>query len=109
MGRGRPILPPMPIPMYKHMTDDDLEAVYTYLQSIPAIRNQVDLEGAALVRKPEAFADRVLNQAGTQAPLADPEAEKRRLAEIESARRATGGDPVTIKRADPERFKLPGL
>jgi mono/diheme cytochrome c family protein len=41
MGRGRPILPPMPIPMYKHMTDDDLEAVYTYLQSIPAIRNQV--------------------------------------------------------------------
>jgi hypothetical protein len=41
MGRGRPILPPMPIPMYKHMTDEDLEAVYTYLQSIPAIRNRV--------------------------------------------------------------------
>jgi mono/diheme cytochrome c family protein len=41
MGRGRPILPPMPIPMYKHMTDDDLEAVYTFLQSIPAISNRV--------------------------------------------------------------------
>ena len=41
MGRGRPILPPMPIPMYKHFTDADLEAIFTYLQSIPPIRNQV--------------------------------------------------------------------
>ena len=41
MGRGRPILPPMPIPMYKHFTDADLEAIYTYLQSIPAIKNRV--------------------------------------------------------------------
>jgi mono/diheme cytochrome c family protein len=41
MGRGRPILPPMPIPMYKHLSDDDLAAIFTYLQSIPAIRNQV--------------------------------------------------------------------
>jgi len=41
MGRGRPILPPMPIPMYKNMTDDDLEAVFSYLQSIPAISNRV--------------------------------------------------------------------
>jgi len=41
MGRGRQILPPMPIPMYKHMTDGDLEAVYTYLKSIPAISNRV--------------------------------------------------------------------
>jgi mono/diheme cytochrome c family protein len=40
-GRGRQILPPMPIGMYKHMTDDDLEAVFTYLQTIPAIRNMV--------------------------------------------------------------------
>jgi hypothetical protein len=40
-GRGRPILPPMPIPMYKHFTDADLEAIFTYLQSIPAIRNKV--------------------------------------------------------------------
>ena len=41
MGRGRPILPPMPIPMYKHMTDDDLEAVFSYLQTIPAVKNRV--------------------------------------------------------------------
>ncbi len=40
-GRGRQILPPMPIPMYKHMTDDDLEAVFSYLQTIPAIKNLV--------------------------------------------------------------------
>ena len=41
MGRGRPILPPMPIPMYKHMTDEDLESIYTYLRTIPAISNRV--------------------------------------------------------------------
>ena len=41
LGRVRQILPPMPIPMYKHMTDDDLEAVYTYLQTIPAVSNRV--------------------------------------------------------------------
>ena len=41
LGRGRPILPPMPIAMYKHMTDEDLEAVFSYLQSIPAISNRV--------------------------------------------------------------------
>ncbi|GHE37058.1 c-type cytochrome [Vulcaniibacterium thermophilum] len=41
LGRGRPILPPMPIQMYRHMTDQDLEAIYTYLRTIPPIRNAV--------------------------------------------------------------------
>ena len=41
LGRGRKILPPMPIPMYKNFTDADLEAIFAYLQSIPAIRNKV--------------------------------------------------------------------
>jgi hypothetical protein len=41
LGRGRPVLPPMPIPMYKHFTDTDLEAIYAYLQSIPAVSNRV--------------------------------------------------------------------
>ena len=41
MGRGREILPPMPIPMYKNLTDDDIEAIFTYLQSIPAVKNHV--------------------------------------------------------------------
>ncbi len=40
-GRGRLILPPMPIPMYKHFTDSDLEAIFTYLQSIPPVNNRV--------------------------------------------------------------------
>lgn len=41
MGRGRELLPPMPIPMYKHFNDEDLEAIFSYLQSIPAIQNRV--------------------------------------------------------------------
>jgi mono/diheme cytochrome c family protein len=41
LGRGRQILPPMPIPMYKHMNDEDLAAVFAYLQSIPAVKNRV--------------------------------------------------------------------
>jgi len=41
LGRGRPILPPMPIPMYKHFTDEDLAAIYAYLQTIPPIQNRV--------------------------------------------------------------------
>ena len=41
MGRGRQILPPMPIPMYRNFTDADLEAIFSFLQSIPAVRNRV--------------------------------------------------------------------
>jgi len=41
MGRGREILPPMPIPMYRNFTDADMAAVFAYLQSIPAISNRV--------------------------------------------------------------------
>jgi mono/diheme cytochrome c family protein len=41
LGRGRLILPPMPIPMYQHMTDEDLEAIFSYLQTIPAVSNRV--------------------------------------------------------------------
>jgi hypothetical protein len=41
MGRGRPILPPMPIPMYKHFSDEDLSAIFAFLQSIPAVKNRV--------------------------------------------------------------------
>ena len=40
-GRGREILPPMPIPMFRSFNDADLEAIYTYLQSIPPIVNRV--------------------------------------------------------------------
>jgi mono/diheme cytochrome c family protein len=41
MGRGREILPPMPIPMYRNFSDADLEAIFAYLQSIPPLRNRV--------------------------------------------------------------------
>lgn len=41
MGRGREILPPMPIPMYKNFNDADLEAIFAYLQTIPALQNRV--------------------------------------------------------------------
>jgi Cytochrome c len=40
-GQGRPILPPMPYPMYKHFNDEDLHAIFAYLQSIPAVKNRV--------------------------------------------------------------------
>lgn len=40
-GRGRQILPPMPWMNYAKMTDRDLEAVFAYLRTIPAIRNRV--------------------------------------------------------------------
>jgi mono/diheme cytochrome c family protein len=41
MGRGRPIMPPMPWFNYGKMTDDDLKATFAYLKSIPPITNRV--------------------------------------------------------------------
>jgi mono/diheme cytochrome c family protein len=41
MGRGRMVLPPMPIAVYRNFTDEDLQSIFAYLQSIPAIRNRV--------------------------------------------------------------------
>lgn len=38
---GRPILPPMPWQTVGQMTDEDLKAVYTFLQSLPPVKNQV--------------------------------------------------------------------
>ena len=40
-GRGREILPPMPWPFISQLGDDDLRAVFAYLQSIPAVVNKV--------------------------------------------------------------------
>jgi cytochrome c553 len=41
MGAGRPILPPMPWNYYKNLSDDDLKAIFAYLETIPAIKNVV--------------------------------------------------------------------
>jgi mono/diheme cytochrome c family protein len=41
MGRGRNLLPPMPWPVYAQMTDADLEAIFAYLKTVPAVSNRV--------------------------------------------------------------------
>jgi mono/diheme cytochrome c family protein len=41
MGRGRAVLPPMPIQMYKNFTDQDMDAIFSYLRTIPAVQNRV--------------------------------------------------------------------
>jgi len=41
MGVSRPILPPMPWPALAHLTDDDLQAIYAFLRTIPAVHNRV--------------------------------------------------------------------
>jgi hypothetical protein len=43
MGAGRPILPPMPWNWYGQLPEEDLKAMFAYLKSIPAIRNQVPI------------------------------------------------------------------
>jgi cytochrome c553 len=40
-GEGRGVLPPMPWFWIRNLSDDDLRAVYAYLQSIPPISNAV--------------------------------------------------------------------
>ncbi len=41
MGRGRPLLPPMPYPNVASLKDQDLHAIFLYLRSIPPIKNHV--------------------------------------------------------------------
>jgi mono/diheme cytochrome c family protein len=41
MGIGRPILPPMPWQPIGQSTDEDLKAIFTYLKSLPPVRNKV--------------------------------------------------------------------
>jgi mono/diheme cytochrome c family protein len=41
LGRGREILPPMPIPAYSNFSDPDLEAVFDYLRTLPPVKNHV--------------------------------------------------------------------
>jgi hypothetical protein len=41
MGKGRDLLPPMPVEGIRNYTDDELKAIFAYLRSIPAIKNAV--------------------------------------------------------------------
>jgi hypothetical protein len=38
---SRPLLPPMPWFIYRNMTDEDLKSIFTYLKTVPAVRNIV--------------------------------------------------------------------
>ena len=40
-GVSRPILPPMPWPWFRNMTDEDLKSIFAYLRSIPPVTNHV--------------------------------------------------------------------
>jgi hypothetical protein len=40
-GKGRPILPPMPVQMLAALDDDDLKSVFAYLQSLAPVKNRV--------------------------------------------------------------------
>jgi mono/diheme cytochrome c family protein len=41
LGKGRPVLPPMPAAVYAKMTDDDLRSIFAYLQSLKPVSNKV--------------------------------------------------------------------
>lgn len=41
LGKGRPVLPPMPAAVYAKMTDDDLRSIFAYLQSLKPMSNKV--------------------------------------------------------------------
>ncbi|MBP8309930.1 MAG: c-type cytochrome [Burkholderiaceae bacterium] len=51
LGRGREVLPPMPIPAYKHFNDADLGAIFAYLRSIPPVTNRVPEPMAPMAAK----------------------------------------------------------
>jgi len=40
-GKGRPVLPPMPVQNLRALSDTDIRSLFAYLQSIPAIKNRI--------------------------------------------------------------------
>ena len=51
-GQSRQVMPPMPWPAYRHATDEDLEAVFAYLRTVPPVKNQVpEYEPPAAAKK----------------------------------------------------------
>jgi hypothetical protein len=40
-GKGRPVLPPMPVQVIANLSDSDMRALFAYLQSLPPVRNRV--------------------------------------------------------------------
>lgn len=39
-GAGRPVMPPMPVQAYRHLTDEDTRAVFAYLMTTKPIKNR---------------------------------------------------------------------
>ena len=40
-GKGRPVLPPMPVEVVAKLTDTDIRALFAYLQSVKPIKNRI--------------------------------------------------------------------
>jgi cytochrome c553 len=40
-GKGRPVLPPMPVENLAHLSDSDIRDLFAYLQALAPIRNRV--------------------------------------------------------------------
>ena len=38
-GKGRPVLPPMPVNVVAQLNDQDIRSLFAYLQSLPPVRN----------------------------------------------------------------------
>jgi len=51
---GEDLQPPMPWALYKVLSDDDIKSMWAYLQTIPAVRNNVKSAAPAPAAKPAA-------------------------------------------------------
>ena len=40
-GKGRPVLPPMPVQVVSNLTDTDIRALFAYLQTVKPIKNRI--------------------------------------------------------------------
>jgi cytochrome c553 len=41
MGASRPIMPPMPWPVFRNASDEDLKSIFAYLRTLPPVTNHV--------------------------------------------------------------------
>ena len=63
-GKGRPLLPPMPVQILAALDDEDIKALFAYLQSLPPVKNRVPApidppeEQAVMTRRVRAAAAR---------------------------------------------------
>lgn len=68
MDDTRPLLPPMPWPIFAHVPDEDIKAMFAYLQSIPPVSNAVPAwvppAGAQAAAGGAPPSDTTANQAG---------------------------------------------